>query len=270
MPLPFSRLFCYLPGMGFFVTDYIGEQANLPPKNRVGVFSTFSETGARFFVTQALEAHRENEPIPTTTASGMRFYGFRFYSPKMGRWLSRDPINEDGFRRAFRLGSSRIDEWMFVKNNPINKWDYLGLDAAGALECCKAKFKKKEAVCQEGCDLRKPTRPSSYGEAICYKGYDCKCNWSDRYSPPPMPGSAVAACEDAHEQYHLDTQTDTCPSCNSSAPKLILPVTAPYDECGAYAKQKACLDKVPVYLRDASWDAMNAHVEKRKSEEGCP
>jgi len=45
-------------------------------------------------------------------------YGRRFYSPGMGRWLSRDPI---GVRGGINL-------YGFVINNPLNVWDILGLD----------------------------------------------------------------------------------------------------------------------------------------------
>ena len=44
------------------------------------------------------------------------YYNFRHYSPALGRFLSRDPIAEQG---GFNL-------YAFVKNNPIQKWDRLG------------------------------------------------------------------------------------------------------------------------------------------------
>ena len=47
----------------------------------------------------------------------MRFYGYRFYSPELGRWLSRDPINESGGMNVYGI----------TGNNPINKFDAYGL-----------------------------------------------------------------------------------------------------------------------------------------------
>ena len=32
--------------------------------------------------------------------TGLRYYGFRFYNPELGRWLSRDPIAEEAFIRV--------------------------------------------------------------------------------------------------------------------------------------------------------------------------
>ena len=92
----------------------------LPPKNRVGGFSSYSETSAGFFVTQASESHRENEPTPTTTASGMRFYGFRYYSPEVGRWVSRDP-----------MGEIKLNLYEALLNDPNRYIDVNGLDIFG-------------------------------------------------------------------------------------------------------------------------------------------
>ena len=48
--------------------------------------------------------------------TGLLYYGFRYYEPRLGRWLSRDPIEEDG----------GLNLYGFVGNAPINRVDYLG------------------------------------------------------------------------------------------------------------------------------------------------
>ena len=47
----------------------------------------------------------------------MAYYGYRYYDPKTGRWLSRDPIEEDGGTNLYG----------FVYNDGVNKLDILGL-----------------------------------------------------------------------------------------------------------------------------------------------
>ena len=53
----------------------------------------------------------------TDDETGLLYYGFRFYQPTTGRWLSRDPIEEQGGVNLYGMGA----------NNPINRIDPLGL-----------------------------------------------------------------------------------------------------------------------------------------------
>ena len=70
-----------------------------------------------------------NRPVPrdrkrqkTLKSRGLRprvtDYGYRWYDPLNGRWPSRDPIGERG----------GINLYGMVKNAPVNRWDYLGLE----------------------------------------------------------------------------------------------------------------------------------------------
>jgi len=110
----------------------------LPPKNRVGGFSATSPHRARLFASQPLETHWENEPTPTTTASGVSFYGYRFYNPELGRWINRDPLGESAFRSVYQKQVSREErrrlsrllrqgEYRFVDNNALRHVDPHGL-----------------------------------------------------------------------------------------------------------------------------------------------
>ena len=56
----------------------------------------------------------------TDVESGLVYYGFRYYSPSLGRFLNRDPIGE--------MGGTNL--YAFVENDPVNGWDYLGLEEA--------------------------------------------------------------------------------------------------------------------------------------------
>jgi RHS repeat-associated protein len=49
--------------------------------------------------------------------SGYYNYGYRYYSPELGRWLSRDPIGERG----------GVNLYAMAGNDAVNNHDYLGL-----------------------------------------------------------------------------------------------------------------------------------------------
>jgi RHS repeat-associated protein len=51
--------------------------------------------------------------------SGWSYYGYRYYNPSGGRWVSRDPIEEKG----------GLNVYGFVKNGPIGGIDSVGLKA---------------------------------------------------------------------------------------------------------------------------------------------
>ena len=53
---------------------------------------------------------------PLAFATGLYYYGYRYYDPMTGRWPCRDPIEEEG----------GINLYGFVGNDGVNHWDYLG------------------------------------------------------------------------------------------------------------------------------------------------
>ena len=61
--------------------------------------------------------------------AGFSYYGYRHYSPDLGRWIKRDPIGERG----------GLNLYGFVQNEPVDKYDVLGLRGGGAKgkPCCK-------------------------------------------------------------------------------------------------------------------------------------
>ena len=53
----------------------------------------------------------------TDMESGLIYYGHRYYDPRQGRFINRDPIGEEDGYNLYR----------FVGNNPVNAIDFLGL-----------------------------------------------------------------------------------------------------------------------------------------------
>jgi len=90
-------------------------------------------------------AHREYDPFGNTVVAtgpmvndfnfwfstkyldhetGLYYYGYRYYSPAMGRWLNHDPIGEEG----------GVNYYAFVLNNTPNLYDLLG-ESIGEIAC---------------------------------------------------------------------------------------------------------------------------------------
>ena len=62
----------------------------------------------------------------TDDETGLVYYNYRYYSPELGRWLSRDPIEETG----------EINLYGMVGNNPIHWWDYWGFGTVSGFTPC--------------------------------------------------------------------------------------------------------------------------------------
>jgi RHS repeat-associated protein len=73
--------------------------------------------GVRLSSTGSITQPMQFSTKPYDDQTGLSYYGFRFYAPALGRWLTRDPIGEAG----------GINLYAFVINNPINKIDAWGL-----------------------------------------------------------------------------------------------------------------------------------------------
>jgi RHS repeat-associated protein len=67
----------------------------------------------------------------TDDETGLVYYGYRYYSPELGRWPSRDPIEERG-------GSNLHG---FMLNAALDRWDYLGFTACS----CKCDSSQTDA-----------------------------------------------------------------------------------------------------------------------------
>jgi RHS repeat-associated protein len=83
--------------------------------------TTTDRTAAIYTETPANYRSRPVSGTPTTH-SDVHYYGYRYYNPEMGRWISRDPIEERG----------GIDLYGFVKNGVLTLIDPLGLATIAA------------------------------------------------------------------------------------------------------------------------------------------
>jgi len=64
--------------------------------------------------------------------TGLSDFGFRFYTAAFGRWVSRDPLGEH----------PDLNLYAFVHNDPVNRFDPLGLSDVSYQECFKRCVRK--------------------------------------------------------------------------------------------------------------------------------
>jgi RHS repeat-associated protein len=64
------------------------------------------------------------------TDKNLYYYGYRYYSAELGRWISRDPLEELGSeltRNEFFSFGINSNPYLFVQNNAVNLYDLFGL-----------------------------------------------------------------------------------------------------------------------------------------------
>jgi RHS repeat-associated protein len=59
----------------------------------------------------------------TDNETALVYYGYRYYHPGLGRWVNRDPIEEEG----------GLNLYAFTANNPVNSFDPLGQSVLSVL-----------------------------------------------------------------------------------------------------------------------------------------
>ena len=120
---------------------------------------------------------------PLDQATGLYYYGYRYYDPKTGRWPSRDPIEEEGGLNLYGFvgndGLGKIDvlgkefwDWIQTLFDSADQTETalardtcLAVGAAAILaECLKAKQALEECVCDPVCDVE---AASKYKDRVC-------------------------------------------------------------------------------------------------------
>ena len=113
---PVERLYCLM--------DYFNPVAVIDAAGEVKERYAWSAFGLRTVLDPAWEP-REGSAFAfdfgfhgqfLDIVTGYYNYGFRYYSPQIGRWLSRDPIGEEGGKDLYAIGS----------NGLINLNDFVG------------------------------------------------------------------------------------------------------------------------------------------------
>jgi RHS repeat-associated protein len=99
----------------------------------------------------------------TDDESGLVYYGRRYYDAKCGRFVGRDPKGEAGGTHLYA----------FVRNNPGNNWDYLGMEMLPKVKTnCNRTIERTEGgwiirtECDDGSDPQEEYVPGESGDSF--------------------------------------------------------------------------------------------------------
>jgi RHS repeat-associated protein len=94
------------------ITEYIDGAGSVVAQYQYDPFGNTTLTSG----TKANDFAYRFSTKPLDSATGLYYYGYRYYTPQTGRWINRDPIGEQG----------GLNLYGFVGNDGLVKWDILG------------------------------------------------------------------------------------------------------------------------------------------------
>ncbi|WPK65573.1 RHS repeat domain-containing protein [Akkermansia muciniphila] len=106
-----ASLYCYGVDFNKNVSEVFDAQGTIAAAYDYSPYGTATRTGRLVQPVQWSGEMHDEEPA-------LAYYNYRFYNPKDGRWINRDPIAEQG---GWNL-------YAFLGNSPQDKFDALGLE----------------------------------------------------------------------------------------------------------------------------------------------
>lgn len=104
------------------VTEYIDITGTTIAHFQYDAFGNVTNPITNTSTTDSLKYGFSTKPANPTT--GLYYYGYRWYDPNTGRWISRDPSEEEGGLNLFG----------FVDNDGVGKYDVLGQFIGGSVD----------------------------------------------------------------------------------------------------------------------------------------
>jgi RHS repeat-associated protein len=105
-------------GAAYYHYNFNGNVVNVSSSNQTQLAKyTYGPFGEVLLKEGEFDSRYQFSTKEYDSQTGLNYYGYRFYSPELGRWLNRDPIGEAGGLSLFA----------YVGNAPTIDVDFLGL-----------------------------------------------------------------------------------------------------------------------------------------------
>ena len=249
---PGNHHFYYHSDANGNVTAIINQSTNLVAQYRYDPFGNLvAQTGplaeGNLYRYSSKEFHQ---------ASGLYYYGYRFYDPNLQRWLNRDPLGEEG----------GINLYNIVKNDPINSIDPVGfLEAqpkspvAVKLPMAPTFFFNWEA---NGLD------PLTVSTVVCDGGGGFRIFLTKNV----LEGNEIAkGCRIEHEQSHIEDYKKDKPDLCKNKPSgthIYTRSTARLNqtEIKAYDKEIACIERQRDQFNATSPETADDYIKRLKKD----
>jgi RHS repeat-associated protein len=214
------------------------------------------------------------------------YYGYRYYNASTGRWLSRDPFEESGFKAHHRPRqaspaqvANSANPTVPANNNLVCRFDLLGLySPRGPIpdgSCClETSYPKSCAeicrIAHSNININPGIGQNGGGTVICYHGKACGCLGVYNpfgYSPHDCP--VIDQIMQAHEDHHASLAK--CTKCGLYFPgPADLPFDVDKEECEQrkkeLAKLQAARDSLSPKCQDVADQFIRALADQTK---GC-
>jgi len=211
---------CFNETIAFFAYDANGNVADLvsingtfvaqyqydPYGNSIAKSGELANTNPFRFSTKYLDSE-----------TGQYYYGYRYYQPESGRWLSRDPVAEEG----------GLNLYGFIENGPVNYVDPTGEFKWDCLACAAALLGKvggTAAGCLVGC-LEVKSDTYTLGQCFneCYMRQVDLCELWKSFKANPAEWVGLAACASCGISVFQDLMASDepppgCDKCKPPAP----------------------------------------------------
>ena len=137
------------------VTEYLSADGTLAAHYE---YSPFGEHVVQFGPKADSFTHRFSTK-PWCATTGLSEYEIRKYSPRLGRFFSRDPLEHE-IRIWLPDKDAKIEAfYAFVINNPVGEFDYLGLASCWAVGKCTRKLFDIQPECPKSIPVGPPIAP---------------------------------------------------------------------------------------------------------------